>query len=109
MFKNICILAFASFLLISCKKSKSDNISRVIEEWMGKEIIYPDGMTFTLWGKDTIMECTDYTIVTYVDTTGCISCKLQLKNWYTFITDLEDNVGNKVKTTLYFFLRIQKR
>ncbi len=46
MFKNICILAFASFLLISCRKSKSDNISRAIEEWMGKEIIYPSIMTF---------------------------------------------------------------
>lgn len=108
MFKNICILALASFLLISCKKSKSDNISRVIVEWMGKEIIYPDGMTFTLWGKDTIMECTDYTIVTYADTTGCISCKLQLKNWYTFITDLKDKVANKVKTHFIFFPKNSK-
>lgn len=46
MFKNIYILAFASFLLISCKKSKSDNISRIIEEWMGERNHLPSIMTF---------------------------------------------------------------
>ena len=98
-----------SFLLISCKKSKNDNISHIVTEWMGKEIVYPNDVTFTLWEKDTIMGKTDYTIVNYTDTIGCISCKLQLKNWHTFITDLQEEAGDRVKVHFIFFPKDPQR
>ena len=53
----------------------------MVTEWEGKKIIYPDDMVFTLWGQDTLdysLPRVDYTIVSYVDSVGCMSCKLQL-------------------------------
>lgn len=55
----------------------------MVTEWEGKKIIYPDDMVFTLWGQDTLdysLPRVDYTIVSYVDSVGCMSCKLQLLN-----------------------------
>lgn len=43
---------------------------------------------FTIQGKDTVdfdFSDADYKIVTYVDSTGCLSCKLQLTEWKEFI------------------------
>ncbi|WP_195425093.1 DUF1573 domain-containing protein [Bacteroides cellulosilyticus] len=101
--KNIYVLVLVFFLLISCKESKKESISHLVTEWMGKEIAYPDDIAFTLWGKDTIMNRTSYTIVTYADSIGCINCKLQLKKWLAFITELRDKVGDKVKMHFILF------
>lgn len=104
--KKICILVLMSFFLTSCKESKKENISHLVTEWVGKEIVYPDKMTFTLWGKDTIdytKDRTPYTIVTYADSIGCIGCKLQLANWLALIAELKDKVRDKVKIHFVFY------
>ena len=103
---KICTLILIFFFLTSCKESKKESISNLITEWIGREILYPDNMTFTLWGKDTIdnaMDHTPYTIVTYADSIGCINCKLQLANWMNFIDELKDRVPNKVKIHFVFY------
>lgn len=102
MNKKVCILVLIFFLGFSCKESKKESISHLVAEWMGKKIAYPNDITFTLWGKDTIMDHTPYTILTYADSIGCISCKLQLINWLTFITELKEKVPNKVKIHFIF-------
>lgn len=106
---KICVLVLVFFFLISCKESKRENISNLVTEWMGREIVYPDDMVFTLWGKDTVnMDRTPYTIVTYADSVGCISCKLQLSNWQAFIVELKDKVPEKVNIHFVFHLKDSK-
>jgi len=71
-------------VLSSCKDSPRDEIARLVKEWDGKEIRYPGSPVFTIQGKDTVdfsFRNTEYKVVSYVDSIGCISCKLQLANW----------------------------
>lgn len=78
--KHIYLLFFLC-LLCSCKESEKEKIARLVKEWDGKEISFPPHSVFTIQGKDTIdfsFADAEYKIVTYVDSVGCTSCKLQL-------------------------------
>ena len=35
------------FLLTSCKEDKKDQFARLVQEWQGKEIVFPQDMVFT--------------------------------------------------------------
>lgn len=69
-------------------------MSRLVQEWSGKEIVYPSNMQFTSLGQETTdLPKTRFTIITYVDSTGCISCKLELSQWKRLITEF-DSINN---------------
>ena len=88
-------------LFISCKETKEDRINRLVHEWSGKEIVYPNNLHFTILGADTnYLPKNEYTIVTYVDSIGCTSCKLKLMEWKRLIAQL-DSIKN---TSVLFFL-----
>ena len=83
----------------------------MIDEWDGKEIIYPDDLVFTTMGEDTVkwfLKDSRYTIVTYADSIGCMGCKLKLPAWKDFISYL-DSVSDHTKLYLFFILEIKKR
>ena len=72
------------FLLLSfltgCKESEKEKIARLVKEWDGKEISFPSHSVFTIQGKDTVdfsFADAEYKIITYIDSVGCTSCKLQ--------------------------------
>lgn len=102
MNKIIDLLVLAMLLLSSCQESKKENITQLVSEWMGSKIVYPEDLTFTLWGNDTVVDRTPYTIVTYADSVGCISCKLQLANWLTYLAEIKEQVPEKVKVHFIF-------
>ena len=104
--KVFLIVFFCLILQSSCKHTtvKKDFL-HVITEWKGKEIIYPDDMVFTLWGQDTLdysLPSVDYTIVSYVDSVGCMSCKLQLLKWKSFISELDSMSQGNVPVVFFF-------
>ncbi|WP_328516882.1 DUF1573 domain-containing protein [Bacteroides muris (ex Fokt et al. 2023)] len=77
----------------------------IVAEWQGKEVLFPDDMVFTLWGQDTLnnfVPRVDYTIVSYVDSVGCMSCKLQLSKWKSFIAELISISQNDVPVIFFF-------
>ena len=90
--------------LLSCSESKHEQVSRLTREWSRKEILFPNGMEFSLYGKDfkydTIPNA-KYKIVTYIDSLGCASCKLKLPAWRNLIQQL-DTMGLDVP--ILFFL-----
>lgn len=94
------------FVVYSCKKDVANKITSIVEEWNNKEIIYPNQMSFTILGKDTIqtfpIHNSKYSIVTYVDSVGCMSCKLQLREWLNFIEEL--NLRSNSSVPVYLFL-----
>ena len=45
---------------------------------------------------------TEYTILHYVDTVGCVSCKLQLSRWNKFVEELDSISNSKAKCLLSF-------
>ncbi len=78
-------------VFISCVDSEKLRIAHVVNKWNGRTISFPPDLTFTILGRDTIadfLENRDYSIITYVDSTGCVSCNLQLIEWKKFINEL---------------------
>lgn len=82
LFFALCIV----FVCISCRDTRKDSAFQLVREWEGKEIRFPEQSVFTVQGKDTVgfnWSDADYKVLMYVDSTGCMSCKLQLANGMT--------------------------
>ena len=96
---------FCLSLLYSCKQTNRKDFISAVVEWQGKEIIYPNDMIFTLWGQDTLdysIPHADYTIVSYVDSVGCTSCKLQLLRWKSFMAEISSVSQDSVPVIFFF-------
>ncbi len=110
MIKTIRYWIFTFILLnlcTACKESPKEYYAKLLQEWMGKEVLFPNNPTFTIQGQDTVNFPlkADYKILTYVDSMGCISCKLQLKRWKAY---MEENDMDSVRF-LFFFSPEKKR
>lgn len=102
--KNVLLL-LALFFLFSCKKDNTKELSEQINQWMGKKIEYPDDMLFMKLAKDTVafpFANSDHKVLVYVDSTGCTSCKLQLRKWKDFMVQA-DSLRNKTISYLFIF------
>lgn len=94
----------------SCQNTRKDEITMLIKEWEGKEIVFPSNLEFTIQGRSKVKpldENTDYKIVTYVDSMGCTSCKLRLLLWKKLIFEV-DSLSN-FSVSFYFFFHPKKR
>ena len=99
-------IIFFMLLFVSCDDRKQrKEITRIVREWQNREIIFPKGLVFTRHGRDT----TDYTIppsshkiLTYVDSIGCTSCKLQLHKWKEFIEEVDSLTYGTVPVIFIF-------
>lgn len=100
------ILVFCVCLFFaSCEESEKERLSRLVKEWEGKEIFFPAHSTFTIQGKDTVnfdFKDAKYKIVTYIDSVGCTSCKLQLPRWKEFIHTVDSLTDGSVSFLFYF-------
>lgn len=92
-------------LMISCQESQEKKISRLVKDWEGKEIAFPDDCTFMDINGD---ECQSpslkapFKIVYYVDSLGCMSCKLKLEEWKAFIQEVDSISEGRVSPFFYF-------
>jgi len=94
-------------LLSSCSNlEKKRQVVSAIEQWIGKELLYPNSTIFTIQGVDTLdnafLEEYSYTIVSYVDSIGCTSCKLQLNRWNIFMQEVDSISKKKVNLNFIF-------
>ena len=100
------ILGLCVCLLVSsCEESEKERLSRLVNEWEGKEILFPTHSTFTIQGKDTIdfqFQDAEYKVVTYIDSVGCTSCKLQLPRWKELMVEVDSLTGGRVPFLFYF-------
>ena len=44
----------------------------------------------------------DYKVVTYIDSVGCTSCKLQLPRWKLFMQEVDSTLNRPVPFVFYF-------
>lgn len=83
----------------SCTNGKKRRMLSLLKEWDGREILYSPDMKFIMQGGDTInldfTQCR-YKIVTYVDSIGCVSCKLNLQAWMEFISEIDSTYLNDI-------------
>lgn len=100
-FLGLCVC----LLMVSCSESEKERLSRLVQEWEGKEILFPTHSTFTIQGKDTVdfdFKGAAYTIVTYIDSVGCTSCKLQLHRWKELVKEVDSLTNGDVPFLFYF-------
>ena len=106
------IFALLLFLLLpSCKMTESEKLEKLLREWNGKEIVFPESPSFTIYGEtetDFHIPTDGYKIVHYLDSIGCISCKLNLGKWMEYIAYM-DSVTNGDVPYLFFIHATQKR
>lgn len=98
------VALFFIIILYSCGNSKRENMILLLQEWGQKEIQFPAHPVFTIQGRDTIKYSLQnkYKVVTYVDSLGCMSCKLHLPEWEKFI-QMVDSLHSDAVQFLFFF------
>jgi len=92
-------------MLASCQESREEAMLRLVSEWNGKEIKFPSRSVFTIQGKDTVdfeFGNVDYKVVTYIDSVGCTSCKLQLHRWKELVEEVDSLTDGRVPFLFYF-------
>lgn len=100
-------LTLLLFILVccSCKDNNKKEVELLVKEWNGKEILFPDELVFTRFGRDTVSYkfChSKYKIVSFVDSIGCISCKLQLPQWKDFMAEIDSLCDEDVPFVFFF-------
>lgn len=92
-------------MVSSCKENEKERITRLVNEWQGKEILFPKDITFTRFVTDTVdyqIPQSQYKVLIYIDSIGCTSCKLQLPKWKKLI-EYVDSATNSQVPFLFFF------
>lgn len=83
-------IIFLPLLFSSCQKpSDSKSIQKIVEEWQGKPIVLPKDMTDFITGDRIDLTNADFTILAYVDSTGCTGCKMKLPLWKKFLSSID--------------------
>lgn len=105
--KHIIHIATSLLLLFppACQDRKEENMAKLVQEWQGKEIRFPEKVTFTRYVTDTIdyqIPASDYKIFVYVDSIGCTSCKLQLPKWRELITHIDSITSTNIPFLFFF-------
>lgn len=102
---KLFLLLAISISLCSCKGERGDH-AEVISEWIGREIVLPDGLVYRIQ-DDTVglnLNRQDFKIVSYIDSSGCTSCRMKLDMWsditneFKALTDLDIEVLMIVNT-----------
>ena len=102
-------LLFLPFFIYSCKDNKKrEDAAKIVNEWIGKEIRFPENVPCYASGKETLSElCSanfqkEYKILLYVDSTGCSGCRLKLFEWKQLIEEADSLFQGEVGFLLYF-------
>ena len=101
----LIILIIVCYIFTSCQDKQRQEIARLVQEWQGKEIVFPSHLVFTRYAKDTIWhdwQQADLKVFVYVDSVGCTNCKLQLHKWRDFISYIDSISGHSIPFIFVF-------
>jgi hypothetical protein len=107
MNKNISIVLLLAITLFACNKKngRQAEAEKIVTEWVGKTIQFPDNMPLSVYGKDTLLPefySSPYKILFFADSTGCTSCKLKLYEWQKLITEADTALAGKLSFVFCF-------
>lgn len=78
--------------MVSCKRVGSQDYSDVVNAWLGRKIQFSEEALFVGVCEDSmrtyVPHITEYAILTYINSEGCFSCKLQLPQWENLMNEL---------------------
>lgn len=98
------IWALLLLALLSCGDDRRKEVTRLVEEWQGRTIRFPEESVFTVQARDTVAMSTRtpaHKVLLYVDSVGCTSCRLQLHEWKKFIAEVDSATGGTVPFLFY--------
>ena len=104
MKKQLYILLLLS-LLTACKENNKEKFALLVQEWQGKEIVFPQNMAFTRFVTEPVdyrIPDAEYKVLVYVDSVGCTSCKLQLLKWKELIAHVDSATNGNVPFIFVF-------
>ena len=99
------IISIAAFFNGCNRDSPRNEILQIVQEWQGKEILFPDNIIFTIHGIDTVtyeISSSPHKIVVYIDAVGCMSCRFHFDRWNKLIAEI-DSLTNATVPVLFFF------
>jgi hypothetical protein len=85
--------------MISCNKSEHDTDRKVVTEWLGKTIIIPGNLTPQILDNSLNFNFDESTfkIVCYVDSDGCVPCRMRLQSWNELIDKYKLIAGEELE------------
>lgn len=96
------LLLFALLLFYSCSTKNKD----IKNEVLSKKIVFPSDISALSFYRDSMVvfdgQHDNYAIVSYFDTTQCLTCDLQLYKWSRLIKDLNKTSKKEVACFLFF-------
>ena len=93
------------FLLTACRENKKEQFARLVQEWQGKEIVFPQDMAFSRFVTEPVdyrIPDAKYKVLVYVDSVGCTSCKLQLSKWQELIAHVDSATNGNIPFIFVF-------
>lgn len=88
-----CLYCILFVVCISCSSQKRQMAADIVQEWNGKVLRFPENLELVNYAGDSLIKYefrySRYAIVNYVDSMGCVSCKLSLKKWVDLISVLD--------------------
>lgn len=101
-----CVLFCILVLINGCKENnRKKEITKIVQEWQNKEVVFPADLVFTKHGRDTVsyeLPHSSHKILVYVDSVGCTSCKLQLHKWKELIQEVDSLTYGTVPVIFVF-------
>ena len=105
----ILFFIIAISFVYSCKDyKKRKEIEKIVNEWTGKEILFPENISCYIAGQDTLPQiCNtlfqrEFKILLYVDSLGCSSCRLNLFEWKQLMEEADSLFQGNVGFLLFF-------
>lgn len=100
----LCIVAL--FIFCSCIDSGYKEFQQSVAYWQGREVLFPKDTVFISYSRKcgerkVQLPKSKYAILCYVDSIGCMSCKLQLDKWGEFINQVDSISSNSIP---FFFI-----
>ncbi len=94
---------------LSCKDNRNrKEIAKIVNEWIGKEILFPENVPCYVSGRETLPEiCNEmlrkeFKILMYVDSVGCSDCRLRLFEWKQLMDEADKLFQGEVGFLLFF-------
>lgn len=104
------VLLMLFLVLFSCKNSDKEDLYTILQQWVNREILFPNNIIFSIQGRDTVNYPIgdSFKILMYIDSTGCTSCRLKLSNWKRFMSEV-DSLSNSQQVQFLFFFTPKRK
>ena len=103
--KKLLYISLLLSLLTACKENNKEKFALLVQEWQGKEIVFPQDMAFSRFVTEPVdyrIPDAKYKVLVYVDSVGCTSCKLQLSKWQELIAHVDSATNGNIPFIFVF-------